>query len=363
MHYNNRTSSKLILLFVLTLSSFQIAAQAKKPLETFEAFWKLFNERYASFEEKGIDWQSAHETFRPQIHHQMTNEELFEVLHQMIQPLNDEHTNIIAKNIGRKASAGRPSRILAELEPLQGKKKPYIKNMTASTLYAHGFDSLMELGPKFRGERLFSFSTNGRIGYLRLFRSFSTLLWMRGPSMHRQLDQLFSEFNKVEALILDIRFNIGGTDEFSQKLAGMFIEEKMIGFRKQSRKEGAFGELTSKYIHPTNSTPFLKPVILLTNDQTVSAADVFTMMMDQLPNVTIMGERTNGSYSDLFSRKLPNGWRVTLSNQRYYTVDMKNYEGFGNPVDIEALTTLEDVQTAHDSVLVKALQKLRNELN
>jgi carboxyl-terminal processing protease len=56
--------------------------------------------------------------------------------------------------------------------------------------------------------------------------------------------------------------------------------------------------------------PFAKQVVLITNDRTVSAADVFALMMSELPNVTIIGEPTNGSYSDIYSKKLPNGWRI-----------------------------------------------------
>ena len=212
-----------------------------------------------------------------------------------------------------------------------------------TTLYRNGFDSIKQIGPKFRGKRLFTYTKNETIGYLRFFRSFSTFLKMDGFSLNSQLNKMFDEFSDVESLIIDIRFNMGGTDEFSQKIAGRFVEEKMVGFLKQTRKDGEFGELKEKYIKPTGKKPFKHPVVLITNDRTVSAADVFAMMMAELPNVTLMGEPSNGSYSDIYSKRLPNGWRIHLSNQRYYSLGMNNYEGVGTPVDIESKNMLKDV--------------------
>ena len=37
------------------------------PIETFEAFWKVFNERYAFFDVRGVDWQRQKEIYRPQV--------------------------------------------------------------------------------------------------------------------------------------------------------------------------------------------------------------------------------------------------------------------------------------------------------
>ena len=85
--------------------------------------------------------------------------------------------------------------------------------------------------------------------------------------------------------------------------------------------------------------------------------------MSQLPNVTIVGENSNGSFSDILTKKLPNGWSVNLSNERYYSADMVNYEGVGVPVDVEAKNTLADFETYNDSVLTKALQLLKKKEN
>jgi carboxyl-terminal processing protease len=107
----------------------------------------------------------------------------------------------------------------------------------------NGFDPIQQIGVKFRGKKLFSYTANGTIGYLRFFRSFSTLVNMNGFLLNNQLDKIFSEFTNVNSLIIDIRFNMGGTDEFSQKVTGRFVDKKKVGFLKQTRKNGEFGKL------------------------------------------------------------------------------------------------------------------------
>ncbi|WP_462251533.1 S41 family peptidase [Ekhidna sp.] len=230
--------------------------------------------------------------------------------------------------------------------------------MNSSTLYKHGFDQIKKIGPSFREDTLFSYSRNDKTGYLRFFRSFSKLSNMANSTVDEQLDEIFNYFEGIESIIIDVRFNMGGDDAFSQKVAGRFVSEKMVGFKKQTRKKKVFGTIKEKYITPKGESPFLKPVVLLTNDQTFSAADVLALMMGSLPNATLIGEPSNGSYSDLFGRRLPNRWKVTLSNQRYYSTDMKNYEGVGTPVDIEVKNSLEDFNSKNDSVLLAALRFL-----
>ncbi len=353
---------KLSTVLVVILSLFQsdyVIAQSHKPVETFEACWKLFNERYASFEEKGIDWGEVYAEFKPMVNPNTTDTELFGVLSKMLEPLGDAHVNLIAKNIDTAFSADRYSRIKEVIRPLPGRKRPYIVAMNNQTLYEYGFEPMKRLGPTYREDTLFSYTRNDEIGYLRFFRSFSTPSKMVGSSVDAQLDQIFEYFQGVHSIIIDVRFNMGGDDAFSQKVAGRFVEAKTVGFRKQTRNDGKFGSVKDKYILPQGDVPFLKPVVLLTNDQTFSAADVLALMMSSLPNATLIGEPSNGSYSDLYSRKLPNGWKVTLSNQRYYSVDMENYEGKGTPVDIEVRNTIEDFNAKNDRVLIATLNFLQ----
>ena len=355
-----RTLSLAVFVAGMMLLVCPSTAQSGEQKKTFEYLWKLFDERYASFEEKGIDWGQVYDQYSSKVTDKISDEELFIVFTQMLQPLGDAHINLIAKSIDTAFSADRPSRIMDELSSIEGRKKPHLIKMMDETLNKHGFGGMQKLGPVFRNDTLFSYARTEKIGYLRFFRSFRKLSNMVGPgsTLDDELDEIFTYFNGVKSIIIDVRFNVGGDDGFSQKVAGRFVEEKIVGFKKQTRANKEFGALKEKFIEPTEAEPFFGPVVLLTNDQTFSAADVLALMMASLPNVTLIGEPSNGSYSDLWGRKLPNGWRVTLSNQRYYSVDMQNYEGVGTPVDLEVKNMLKDIETGNDSVLEEAINFL-----
>jgi C-terminal processing protease CtpA/Prc len=180
---------------------------------------------------------------------------------------------------------------------------------------------------------------------------------VNGLFLNKQLDEVFKSFKDMEAIIIDVRTNMGGDDTFANKVVGRLTNVKLLGHYKQEKKgKDVFGKLIPKYINPAGKFRFLKKVYLITDDKTVSAADVLALDMKQIPNVTIVGDNTNGSFSDIYSDRLPNGWVIDISNERYLSPTMINYEGKGVPVDIKAYTTFEDVKNKNDSVLLKVIR-------
>jgi len=341
----------------LCLGCISVKAQSKVQ-ETFDHFCELFEQNYASFEEKGIDWTKQCNEAKKELTEDSSEDDLFTLITGLLKPLNDAHVTLRAKSLEAGFSASRPSRIIEEIKSIPGpERRPRFKAMTEKTLAAHGFGPIKEIGPKHKGEKLFSYCKNENIGYLRFTRSFSN-----GGGLGKQLDEIFESFNRLDAVIIDIRFNIGGNDSFSQRIAGYLVNEPTIGFHKQTRVKGEFQALSTRMIQPSKRHHFDGKVVLLTNDKTVSAADVMALMLSEMPQATLIGEPSNGSYSDLQDARLPNGWKITLSNQRYLpAITKKNYEGFGTPVDIEAKNRLSDIEQEKDSVLLKALEILKQQ--
>lgn len=349
---------RILIIILLVLSCFtlgQTQSNVSPPEQNFDHLWHLFNKSYASFEEKEIDWKAVYNKYRPEVNGQTTDEQLFAIFEKMLKPLNDAHVVLKAKSLGKEMKARRPSKVSTELASLKSIRKG-VTAMNSSTLKEIGFKPIKEIGPKFNGNKLFAYTNNSKVGYLRFYRSFSTMVSMNGVSLNSQLDEIFETFDGLDALIIDIRFNMGGTDGFSDKVVGRLIEKEILSHYQQTKKDvDEWTELKPVSIKPSGSPKFLKDVYLITNDRTVSAADVLTLAVSTLPNVTIVGDRTNGSFSDIYARKLPNGWSIELSNERYLSTGQVNYEGVGVPVDVEAHTTLQDVQQKNDSVLKKVM--------
>jgi hypothetical protein len=364
----NRNIQPLVILFILLATSCIYSQKScyhkgqnklSKPEQNFEYLWHLFDKKYPTFEEKQIDWDASYISYRNKVTSKTTDIELYQLLCNMIAPLNDAHITLKAKSIDSIFSAARPSRLAKELKGIKGKRKA-ISDMTDTTIAALNFSPITHIGPKFRGTSLFSYTTNSKIGYLRFQRCFSTLLFgaypVNGLFLNKQLNEIFKSFEGMQAIIIDVRTNMGGDDTFADKVVGRLTNTKILGHYRQEKKDkDVFGRLIPKYISPSGTNRFLKKVYLITDDKTVSAADVLALDMAQLPNVTLIGDDTNGSFSDIYSDRLPNGWGIEMSNQRYLSPTMINYEGKGVAVDIKAYTTFEDVINKNDSVLLKVI--------
>jgi C-terminal processing protease CtpA/Prc len=56
--------------------------------------------------------------------------------------------------------------------------------------------------------------------------------------------------------------------------------------------------------------------------------------MGRVPRVIRIGENTQGLFSDVLERRLPNGWIIYLSNEVFRTEDGKAFDGMGIPPDV-----------------------------
>jgi C-terminal processing protease CtpA/Prc len=80
---------------------------------------------------------------------------------------------------------------------------------------------------------------------------------------------------------------------------------------------------------------FKKPVYLLTSKESASATEIMILASLSLENVTRLGGTSEGVFSDIFDRLLPNGWEFGLSNEVYLDTKGNNYEGKGISPDVD----------------------------
>ena len=57
-------------------------------------------------------------------------------------------------------------------------------------------------------------------------------------------------------------------------------------------------------------------------------------LMGRRPHVVRIGENTQGVFSDVLGRRLPNGWTFGLPNEVFRTADGKTFDGPGIPPDV-----------------------------
>ena len=276
---------------VLTTACHEVKEHADNPRGNFEALWTALDEHYCFFEEKGIDWNAVHAKYRPRISDEMSDEELFIVCSDMIDELRDGHTNLstpFATSYYRKWWSDYPQNYSARLV-----EQSYFNfNYRSTCGMDYGF-------------------LNENIGYIH----YSSFSYTVGEG---NLDNVLYYLRTAQALIFDVRDNGGGDMSNVETLVARFISRPtLVGYisHKTGPGHSDFSEPRPYTYNPAGQgrVRWGKPVVVLTNRSTFSAANNFVSVMKLLPGVTIVGATTGGGSGMPFNSELPNGWGVRFS--------------------------------------------------
>ncbi len=173
------------------------------------------------------------------------------------------------------------------------------------------------------------------------------------------MGQVMTDLGTADKIVIDARFNQGGRDTMGYAIVGWFTDTDVLVARKRAVAPGGWTEEQEIFVTPRGDAPYLGPVALLTSGNTISAAETFAQAMRELPNVTTVGARTYGIFSDVLMRQLPNGWFVAPSNEVYASPDGRVFEVAGLPPDVvvnsDAEVTFSDNLMATVNAAVDAI--------
>lgn len=85
------------------------------------------------------------------------------------------------------------------------------------------------------------------------------------------------------------------------------------------------------------------------------------MILKSLPNITHLGDTTNGAFATKLGKELANGWDYSLVSQQLEYRDGIDYEGTGMPPDIYMKNTLDEINQEQDKTLEEALKLIKEE--
>ncbi|GLX77215.1 hypothetical protein tinsulaeT_05550 [Thalassotalea insulae] len=176
----------------------------------------------------------------------------------------------------------------------------------------------------------------------------------------RAIQYIMPMLTNAKGLVIDLRWNSGGYDIVSLRLLSYFIDKPLLVGSKSYRTENGFSKPESIIVHPATFDRYLGSIVVLTSGITMSAAESFLLGLAAREQVTIIGEPSNGGFSDSLPKQLPNGWSFTLSNERYFDSNGENYEYRGYPVEknFEYLNA-SDLKGKKDSALIEAMKILK----
>lgn len=323
----------------LLLTCLNVSGQSNSSA-VFDELWSEFDQQYASFELKDIAWDTLYIKYRSLINEHTNQEQLYDICCKLLQELQDSHVNLIDRSnpqVNRCNSNDFPN----STSIITRFSERDFNAIVDSTLIRKGFSPL-------KTSQVIGFSKSDSLGYIRISR-----MAKNSKGLSLALDKLAD----TKAIILDIRLNPGGTDEYLYQMVGRFADKKRVGHYKRDRIKGTnkMSKAKVQYLKPYGKYQYKKPILILTSDFTASAAEIFVLAMKELPYVRTIGEFTNGAMSHMKPIKLSNGWEVTISNQIAYSADMVNFEGTGIRPDI---FIENDFESNTDTVLDRAIEEL-----
>jgi hypothetical protein len=333
------------------------------PSDNFEVFSRTWAEHYISFDQKKTDWAKVVEANRPKVTAQTTPAELFDLLQGMISSFNDAHTFLEAPELKRKFQSLRPGTdrvVKGGFETFRNKGIPALLGVT---------DQAYLKGPlrKWCNGQVQYGHIDDTTGYLRIL-SFAGYAKDEGfaaglSALEAALDKIFSD-SKLEGLVIDVRINLGGFDPYGLAIAARLATNEYLAYTKEARADpfdrNKWTPGDPSLVRPSTRPSFKGPVVELIGPLTISAGETFTQaMMGRTPHVTRIGENTQGVFSDVLGRSLPNGWRFGLPNEVFRTPQGNTFDGLGIPPDIAVVVFADsDVTAGKDPVLGKALELL-----
>lgn len=256
-------------------------------------------------------------------------------------------------------------------------------------------------------ERFFKLENN--IGYIQIA---DMIAREESPNFFQMLNKFMTKASQSDALIIDVRDNGGGTRELTQELAGYFIHPDSVYVVNATRQRGVLplNEELEDALHnrflfaragldareKTAVDKFMasfkpmyklddkkfseyhyyilngqkiakdkyhynKPIYILANERSFSAASIFVSVFKGLPNVKVVGVNTDGSSGNSERKELPNSkLSLKISTMVSFQKDGKILDGIGTAPDILLERNLDQILFKEDFQLKELLEIIKH---
>jgi len=378
----------------------------EKRLEVVQALWKALISTYPALEYKGIYGREWIEPAEMRIQQARSDREFYEILLELMASLNDTHTRILSypgrprlesppvvvNRVDGKVAVIRAAAdtqlapgdviVLVEGKPVQDCLAAELKRVcnstergrvreacgqllrgmsgTTVTLSVQGADGNLrrvtlrrESMPEFWQEPAISSRELGQsIGYVRIAR------WTgdsRRQNLVADFDRALEQFKSTRGLVIDVRGNSGGNDQFADLVNGRLTDRPVVSSIDFWRKAGSDTyDRSIGWVRPRGPWTYKGRVAVLIDEASVSACEHFVSGVEAMRNVLLVGTPTNGAGGGPTVVTLPDGTRVAISRALGLRANGVVFEGHGIPPHIFSTPTLADLRAGRDAALETA---------
>jgi hypothetical protein len=318
----------------------------------FDILWETYREQYPFFDLRHVDWNAARERQRPRAA-SASPSDLFIILRDMIEPLHDAHTSLGAPTAQLRYYGFRPDPDSIGRAGWM-REKEIIRTRYLRAPPHTWLRGAMSLG-----------MLAGAVAYLRItrFEDYASPGGYRADrrALEGALDSAFTDARSWRGLVIDVRVNGGGADPLGLAIASRLATAAYTAYAKVARSSPEDPRQMTPP-QPSVVTPSTRPgwqgaVVELTSRYSISAAETFTQaLMGRRPTIERVGENTQGVFSDVLARHLPNGWEFGLPNELFLTAQGTSFDGAGIPPTIPIPTfDTADLAAGRDPGLERAI--------
>ncbi len=191
------------------------------------------------------------------------------------------------------------------------------------------------------------------IGYLKM-TSWDEVAY---DNFKAKYDELLKD-KKVKGLIIDIRDNPGGVLEICTKITDLIVPEGKIVYTidKKGNEEAIYSDKTQIEI----------PLVVLVNENSASASEVFSGAIKDYGIGTIIGTKTYGKGLVQTLKSLGDGTYIKLTTAEYFSPKGNKINGEGVSPDIEIALpegkNSYNIKFEEDVQLQPAIEEIKNKI-
>jgi len=305
------------------------------PVGNMECLWRTLDEKYCYFEEKGVDWQQIHDSYLPSIKALDESDYLglFDTLSSMINTLQDGHVNLYTS---------------FDVSSCKSWYEGYPTNWNWEVVRDYYLKDYRRAGAAYYT------TLPDSIGYMYV-SSFESAV---SPN---NMAYMIRSWMDCKGVIVDVRNNGGGNMSYAYQLAAAFFESSQtVGYWQHKNGTGHedFSALETQTLNKDDMpSSWLRPVVVLCNRHTYSAANFFVSVMRYAEHSCIIGGRSGGGGGMPLSYELPNGWLIRFSSIRMYDRDKISIE---NGIEPDKIVTDQAVTTDKDEIIEAGINWINN---
>ncbi len=293
---------------------------------------RLIDEEYSYRDLRKVDWDKTFEEQTAVLLDANTPQEFARIAGKLLAAARDKH---IWLTVGQQQFASYV--------------KPVTPNANAAKLAAV-VPNLTK-----RSDVVYAGRLDDRIGYIRIDSWDSR----HTEALERCYDAI-QEFSGASGLVIDVRFNGGGSEPLAQEFAGCFLNEPVVYaqhvYRDVGRPDG-FTDPQNRVLNPSKNRPkYRGKVAVLMGPANMSSCESFLLMMKKVTNCKLVGAKSQGSSGNPKPHDLGNEVTIFLPSWKDLRPDGTCLETEGIQPDIPVEIGQQD---AGDKVLEQALNYLR----